>query len=406
MRYIYIASTKEGKIKKGFISADSLKAARDFLSNQGLLIISLKKKRKIYLKFPSLSIFFLGGVSTLDKLMFTKHLSVMLKSGVDIIGALKVLKKQTSSSKLKNILRKTIPSVSSGRRLSDSLAEFPDTFSELYINVIRIGEEGGFLDKNLEYLAIQMKKDYDLKRKIKNAMAYPIIVLAAAVAISLSLSVFVLPKITKLFKAFTVPLPLTTRILLWVSGFLGEYGILFVVCLVSLVIISRWFFSRKFIKPYFDQLLLNLPLIGKIRRHINLARFSRVLSSLLKSGLPIINALRITTNTLGDASYQKSLINITDEVQKGARLSSLLQKKEKFFPSLIIQMVDTGERTGRLEETLFYLAEFYEGEVDGAVKNLATIIEPILLILVGIVVGTVALAIISPIYQITGTLGR
>jgi len=383
-----------------------LKEGKDSLTSQGLLVISIKEKRKRFLKFPLLTIFSFGWVGALEKLMFTKHFSIMLKSGVDIIEALKALKEQASSPKLKKILEETASLVSTGQKLSDSLARYPKVFSDLYVNTIRAGEEGGTLDVNLEYLAEQMNKDYDLKRKVKTAMAYPTIVLVATIIIALSLAIFVLPKITKLFKAFTVPLPLTTRILLWLADFLEKYGVLVIIGLVFLVLLVRWFFRLKSVKPYFDRTFLELPIIGKIIQNINLARFSRTLGSLLKSGLPITSALKVTANTLDNASYQKNLIEIEKEIQKGATLASLLETRKNLFPITVSQTVATGEARGRLEGTLFYLAEFYEAETDNTIKNLATLIEPVLLIFIGLVVGGVALAIISPIYQITGQLGR
>ena len=406
MRYLYVVSTQDGKIKKGLIEALSLKAGKDSLAKQGLLVISIKEKKKTFLKFPPLTIFSLGRVGALEKLMFTKHFSVMLKSGVDILEVLKALKEQVSSYKLRKILEETISSVSGGQRLSDSLAKYPKVFSDLYVNTIRAGEEGGTLSLNLEYLAEQMNKDYDLRRKIKNAMAYPTIVLAATVIIALSLAIFVLPKITKLFKAFTVPLPLTTRILLWLADFLEKYGILVIVGLIFLVLLVRWLCRLKSVKPYLDRTFLKLPILGRIVQNINLARFSRTLGSLLKSGLPITVALKVTANTLDNASYQKNLIEIEKEIQKGATLASLLETRKNLFPITVSQTVATGEARGRLEGTLFYLAEFYEAETDNTIKNLATLIEPVLLIFIGLVVGGVALAIISPIYQITGQLGR
>ena len=404
MKYIYTASTQDGEIKKGFIEALSLRAVKDSLIKQGFLVVSIEEKKKIFLKFPSLTL--LGGVGGLEKLIFTKHFSVMLKSGVDIIEALEALKKQSSSFKLKKILQEIISSVSSGQKFSDSLAKYPKIFSDFYVNTIRAGEAGGTLDKNLEYLAEQMNKDYDLKRKIKNAMAYPTIVLVATVVIALSLAIFILPKITKLFKAFTVPLPLTTRILLWLADFLGEHGFLVIIGLIFLILSIRWFSRLKSVKPYLDRTFLRLPIAGQIIQNINLSRFSRALGSLLKSGLPITAALKVTAKTLDNASYQKNLMEIEKEIQKGAALASLLEKRKKFFPVTVSQMVATGEATGKLEGTLFYLAEFYEAETDGAIKNLATLIEPILLIFIGLLVGGVALAIISPIYQITGQLGQ
>ena len=406
MLYIYVASTKRGKIKKGTIDSESLEAARESLSKQGLLVISLEEKKKSIWQMPISTLISLFWVGSLEKLMFTKHLSIMLRSGVDIIDALKALQEQTSSLKLKKILKETISLVSAGQKLSDSLARYPSVFSELYVSTVRAGEAGGTLDKNLEYLADQMSKDYNLKRKIKSALAYPTVVLVAAVVVSLFLAIFILPKITKLLKALTVPLPLTTRALLWTADFLEKYGLLTIIILILLVFLIKWLFRLKPVKAYFERLILQLPIIGRINQNINLARFSRRLGSLLRSGLPITSALKVASHTLDNVFYQKVLIKIQNDIQRGGTLASLLERHRNLFPLTVCQMVATGEETGRLEETLFYLAEFYEAEVDTSLKGLSTLIEPILLVFIGLLVGGVALAIISPIYEVVGHLGR
>jgi len=403
MLFCYVATTKKGEIKKGEIEAFDEKSAIETLRKKNFLIISLGEKRKLFLK-PEKILSYLGFVSHLEKVVFTKHLSLMLKAGLTLNDSLKILKNQTTSFQIKKIINSLIKTVEEGQPLSSGLAKYPRVFSDFYVNIVRAGEKSGTLEENLEHLSVQITKDFELRRRVKSAMAYPTVVLVATVILGVSLSLLVFPKLARLFGTFKVELPLLTRMLLAITDFLEHWGLYAGLAVVVLFFVLRWILRRKLIRPYSHQLVLKIPLFGTIAKNLNLARFSRILGSLLKSGLPIIQSLEITANTLNNFSYRLNLGKVNQEVEKGEKFSKALASYSSLFPAMVTQMIAVGEKTGRLEEVLFYLAEFYEDEVDAATKNLSTILEPILLIVIGIVVGGVAMAIISPIYQLTAGL--
>lgn len=401
--YHYIVSTKRGEIQKGEIEAMDQSSAVDALRKKGLLIISIEEKRKLFFK-PEKILSLLGYISNLEKVTFTKHLSLTLKAGLTLNDSLKILKGQTTSFQMKKIIANLIKIVEGGKPLSSGLARYPRFFSDFYINIVRAGEKSGTLEENLEHLSLQMTKDLELRRRVKSAMAYPIVVLTATVILGVSLALLVFPKLARLFKTFKVELPLLTRMLLAVTDFLQHWAAYTGLAIVILVFVLRWLLRRKAVRPHFHKFILKLPLFGKIAQNLNLARFARILGSLLKSGLPIVQSLEITADTLNNFSFKISLKKANQEVEKGESFSKSLAAHSAIFPPMVFQMIAVGEKTGRLEETLFYLAEFYEDEVDTATKNLSTILEPIILIVIGVVVGGVALAIITPLYQLTASL--
>lgn len=354
------------------------------------------KKAKIIFNIP-----FFGRISFLDKVLFAKHLALMIKSGLSLREAVAGIEEQAKSKKFKRVLDDIIKNIDNGQTLADSLARHPRVFNDLYVNMIRVGEESGTLEENLRHLSSQLGKSYELKKKVKAAMIYPAIVLIATLSLGAALSFFVLPKLIPLFKSFKIELPLPTRVLLWLTENIQRYGFyLFwglVVLLVVLIIISR----LKPIKSIIHKILLKLPFTGTISRNINLALFSRTLGTLIKSGVPIVRSLDIAVVTLKNLTYQKYLKEVVLKVQQGQQMATYFKSHSKLFPATFSQMVGAGEKTGKLEDSLLYLAEFYEKEVDNASKNLATSLEPILLIIIGLVVTFVALSIIMPIYQLT-----
>lgn len=399
MKYSFLATTKEGKIKKGILKAANKEKLLKELSNRGLSIISFKKEssRKKWLEIS------FGGVSSRDKLFFVKHLSVMMKAGLTVGEALEVLKDQ-AQGKFKKIIADILTLVRKGNTLSFGLSKYPRVFSLLSVNLIDAGEASGTLEQNLRYLSIHLEKNEELRKKIKGAMMYPVLVLSATIGISLGLATLVLPKITKFYKTLNVELPLLTRGLLWVANLFANYGWWISGGLILGLLFLIWLFRQKFIRPFSHRLFLILPIVSRLVRQVQLARFSRVLGTLIKSGLPIDRSLKITLKTTGNIIYQKKISQILKAVDRGVPISETMAFFERDFPKIFSRMINVGERTGELDSSLLYLAEFYETEVDNTTKNLSNILEPILLIFVGILVGTVVLSIISPIYQLIGTL--
>ena len=402
MKFKYSAQTKKGEIKEGIIEAFDSKEAKKLLLEKDLIVFSLdplKKKKKKEIKIP-----FFGKVSFFDKLLFVKHLRMMIKAGVPLRESVLEIQNETNSRKFKAILKKIVDDLDNGESLSRSLSRYPDVFDDLFVNLIKTGESSGTLEESLEYLGIQLEKSQDLKKKITSAMLYPALILIATFALIGLLAFFIFPKLLPLFEGFNIDLPLPTRILLWFIKTMQAFG--FIIFVLVLLGLGFLFFISKFraVKFLNHRLVLGLPLIGKFNRNINLAYLARTLGTLVKSGVPIVEALNITAKTLNNLVYRKYLKESVTKVQKGQEISKFLKENPKLFPPVFSRMISTGEKTGRLDESLFYLAEFYEKEIDNATKNLSQILEPMLLIVVGLVVGFIAISIIMPIYKIAHSL--
>jgi type II secretory pathway component PulF len=346
-----------------------------------------------------------GGVSFTEKALFAKHLSIMLKSGLTLNESLNIIE-DGAQGKFKKVLKKIGESINSGRSLSDSMKVFPKVFSSLFVSATYAGESSGTLTGNLEEVAKQLEKERELYSKIKGAMVYPIVVLVAAFILGLFLSFVILPKIVPLFEGLRVELPFSTRALIWFAHLLENYGAIILISIISFIIFIFWIVKRKFIKPLTHKLILGIPIIKNIAVNINLARFCRTLGTLLKSGLTINESIDVVKNSLNNYYYKKALAEVGKNIQKGNTLSSELKHNGELFPLVVSRMIQVGEESGNLSETLVYLADFYEIEVDSASKKLQTSIEPVLLIFIGLVVGFMAISIITPIYDITGNIQR
>ena len=348
-----------------------------------------------------LNIPFINRVSFLEKIIFAKHLALMIKAGLSLREGVSTIQEQSRSKKFKKVLDDVIKSIDNGQSLAVSLSRHPRVFDSFYINMIRVGEESGTLEENLEKLALEFEKSYELRKNVKAAMIYPSIILSAVIVLSAALTFFILPKILPIFKTLDIQLPLTTRVLIRFTEIIQNYGFYILAAMVILVVFLGFISRIRLIKILIHKIILKLPMAGIISRNVNLSHFSRTLGILLKSGIPIVKALDITGTTLKNSVYQKELEKVAADVQKGKPISDYLKKKETLFPLMVSRMVGVGEKTGNLEESLLYVGNFYEEEVARTLKSLSTILEPILLLIIGLAVGFIALAIISPIYEIT-----
>jgi type IV pilus assembly protein PilC len=346
-----------------------------------------------------------GGISFAEKAVFAKNLSVMIKSGLVITEALEIIVASTRG-RFKRVLKGVLKSVGSGQTLSSSFARYPKIFSGLFISATQAGEASGTLDETLDNVAEQMEKEKELSSKIKGAMLYPAVILVAALILGLAVSFLVLPQITPLFSGLKMELPFTTRVLINFSNAVSAYGIWLFSGIILSIGFLVWLVKQKFSRPVIHLLLLRIPVIKRISRNSNLARFCLNLGTLLKSGLNIDEALDISSQAMGNYYYKKAVVRTSHRISKGGQLSDSLEKYNNLFPIMATRMISVGEQSGKLEETLLYLANFYEAEVDNATKTLSTAIEPILLSIIGLVVGFLALSIITPIYNITGGVRR
>ena len=406
--YFYKAKNFKGEEESGILDAQNSSHLARILRKKGYFLISaekkgLKKKRKF--KLPGLN--FLEkfvSISLSEKLFFTRNLRVMIKTGVSLPRAFKILSNQAKDKKFKKALETISEKIAQGESLSDSLGVFPEIFSNLYQETLKVGEETGSLEDSLKVLSNQMEKEYNLKSKIKGAMLYPLIVLGLALAMGVFMFIFIVPNLKAVFEDLSIELPFTTKIIFALADFLTKnwaaallvMGLLFFILITGLK-------SQKGEK-FRSKLILKLPIVSKITKQTNSALSLRTLSSLLKAGVPIVRALEITSRTLTNFYFRESLKKTAEVVEKGEKLSQALHPYKDLYLPMVSEMIEIGEETGETSEILEGLADFYEEEVINALQKLSSTIEPILILIIGGVVGFFAVSMFQPIYSIMGGL--
>ncbi|MCK4540457.1 type II secretion system F family protein [Candidatus Parcubacteria bacterium] len=342
-----------------------------------------------------------GKISLREKAMFANNLAIMLKAGLSISEAFDILEDQMDG-KFKKIIGKISKNINSGNPLSKALGLYPKIFSEFFLSSVMAGETSGTLDENLKSIGARYHKQKDLLEKIRAAMVYPLIILFLSFLIGLLLTFWVLPKITSVFSGLHIELPASTRFLIWLAQSVEAYGAQILFVLFFLIIFLFWLARQRFIRPITHYIFLNFPIFSKLIRAKNLALFFRTLAVLLRSGISIDESLAVSGNTLGNYYYQKSIKNIIYDINQGKKLSEALRIQSGYFPKLASGLVMVGERSGNLEEEFFNIAEIYEKEAESRASALSSAVEPILLVIIGFVVGGLALSIITPIYTVTG----
>jgi len=401
MKVKYTAKNYSGEVRSGEIEVKDEKDLARILRSENFFLTSFKKLEVEKEKGDGIS--FLDRFSTIplkEKLMFTRNLSVMVASGLPVSKSLKNLAIQTKNKKFQAILKNIQEDVQAGNQLSDGMAKFPGVFNDLFVNMIRVGEVGGNLEQVLSILALQMEKDHDIMRKTKGALVYPAVILVAMVGIGFLMMIFVIPQLTAMFDEFDSELPMSTKFIIFLSNLFESHWALMLSGVIIFIIIFIVFLKTAAGKRTIGFVSINLPGVSNLVIKLNCARFCRIYSSLLGSGVPVVEALKILSRTLGNFRYKKILVRAAENVQKGENLSSIIYEEKKVFPVLVPQMIEVGEETGKTEEVLAKLADFYEQEVDQITKNLSSIIEPILMIFIGTAVGFFAISILQPMYSV------
>lgn len=339
-----------------------------------------------------------------EKVLFARHIAVAIKSGMTLNEGLKLVLSQTKSKSFKEILTTVVNDTNNGMFLSASMSKYQDVFGELFVNIVRVGETSGTLVENLNYLAVELKKKKELHSKVRGAMIYPMVILCATLGIVATLMIGVFPKILPVFSSMNIKLPLSTKILIATSTFMSTYTF-YLIGGLAVFFFVVWYISHfDFFKHAWHHTILRLPVIGGIAIKVNSATLTRTLGLLLNSGVQIIEAVNITASTLDNYVYRHELSKAGETLRRGDMLTSYLKKNTKLFPPIMTNMIEVGENTGNLVENLNYLSEFYGSDVDEVLKNLSSIIEPILLLVMGLMVGFMALSVITPIYQISQSL--
>ena len=340
-------------------------------------------------------------ISTSEEINFARYLAVMLDAGIPLHEALSALEEQLTNPSLQYVLQTAIADLADGLPLNASIAKFPRLFDGFFTNALSVGEATGTLASTLRYLAIQLEKSEDIRSKIRSALLYPIIVFVGALGIGAYLAFVMLPKILPLFTQLNVKLPPTTRALLASSTWLTRYWSSGIGILLLVVIVVALLARISSVRFAVSALFIRLPVVGKLIQHMQTAKFSRILGTLLTSGVTIVTALNVTADSTDHPLYKKALKLIASAVERGETIADELRLHRQLFTRTTSSMVGVGERTGKLSDSLIALAEFMEREADATTRNLSTLIEPLTLMIVGLLVGFIALSIITPIYQIT-----
>ena len=340
-------------------------------------------------------------LSVRGQVLFYKRLAMMLLSGMSLKLALEMMATEGSNRHLKMIVQGLLLDVTAGLSLAAALAKYPKVFSGFSVNLIMIGEQSGTLASNLNYVSIELRKKYDLRNQIIGALVYPAIIIVATFAITIFLIVYIFPKIVPIFSSLNVVLPLSTRLLMALSDFLLQYGLLVLVGMFFLIIVMLYLSKRPAARKMIASVVLQLPIFGKITKYYNLAHITRTLGLLLKVDIPIVSALAIINSSTSNVIYKAALWSVEREVSTGKSLATELEKTHKLFPLVLVQMVKAGEVSGHMSDTLTYVSEMYESDIRDWTRNLTTMIEPVLMLVMGLMVGFIAISIITPIYGIT-----
>ncbi len=396
--YTYKARDAGGTLKTGAIQASSEANAAELLAEHHLVLTHLAAKKEGGLDASKL-LNVLSRVGMKDRVVFTRQLGTMIKSGLTIVQALHILSEQTKNKKFKEIINDLSASIESGTNFSTALAKYPKLFDRVYINLVRSGEASGQLEEIMERLATQQEKNYELVRKVRGAMMYPAFVLIAMVGAAIVMMLVVIPPLETIFKDAGAKLPLPTQILIFGSHALQSFWYLFILGAVGGAFGLRAFAHSEGGAKLLDRAKLRAPIFGPLFRKIYVARMTRTLSSLIGGGVPILQSLDIVGESLGNTVYENALKEAAKEVEGGVPLSQPL-RANPIFPPMVPQMVNVGEQTGKMDEVLDKLASFFEDEVDNVVKNLSTLLEPLLMVVMGVGVGGLLVAIMMPIYNL------
>jgi type IV pilus assembly protein PilC len=399
MKFKYKIQNKKNEIIEGIAeSPDKFILARE-LREKGDAPISIEEfKDKTGAFSMKMKIF--SRVSLAQKIMFTNNLSGMLSAGLSLNRALSILDKQSTNPALNKVLNSLTEDINKGNTLSEGMKKFPKVFSGVFVPMVHSGEESGNLPKILIEIGLNLKKSYDLKKKIKGAMTYPTIILIAMLGIGTFMMIYVVPTLTKTFKDVGTELPGSTKVIIWISDTISQHTFLFML-IIGVVIFGMILLSKiKLVRRYLDRFILHIPVIGKIIKEVNTARTARTLSSLLLSGVNISNSLSITEEVLQNVHYKELIHKSIASIEKGVALSLSFKENTFLYPVMMGEMIEVGEETGNLSKMLLDIANFYEAEVDNKTKDLSTIIEPILMVFIGGAVGFFAVSMITPMYSV------
>lgn len=397
----YSAQNKSNKVINGIVNASSREAALSTLTNQGLKPISLNESKEA----KSGINFSIGGdkVGSKDLVIFTRQLSTMVSAGVPIVRALSTLAEQSESSGLKKVLAEVSKDIESGMPLGDAFQKHPNAFNDVYVNMVKAGEAGGILDDILKRLALQQEKSDSIRKKVKSAMTYPVILMVITVGAFFGLMLIVIPQIGQILYDLGGPdakLPAITTAMLGLSKAMQTYWYMFLIGGGAALFLFRRYIKTPAGKSQFHHAILKVPAIGVIASKLAVARFARTFASLIGAGVSVLEALRVTGEAVGNKAFQEDIEKAAQEVKDGEQLSVALAKS-KLFPAIVPQMMAVGEETGQTDQVLIKVADFYEEEVDAMIDGISSIIEPVMIVVMGGMVGLIAVSVMGPIASLS-----
>ncbi|MCD6570537.1 MAG: type II secretion system F family protein [Deltaproteobacteria bacterium] len=392
--FVWEGKLTDGSIKKGEIEAQNKAAANLILRRQRILPVKMKVK-------PKEIVLFKKKVKTTDVVVFTRQFATMINAGLPLVQCLDILASQQANPAFKKILIEIKQDVEGGSTFADALKKHPSVFDVLYVNMVAAGEIGGVLDIILNRLAQYMEKTEALKSKVKGAMMYPIVVLCVAIGVVAILMIFVIPTFQDVFSQFGAALPAPTQFVVNLSNFFRHYTLHLIGVGVLLFIAFKWMRSNERGCYFLDNTALKLPIFGLLLKKVSVAKFTRTLGTMISSGVPIMDGLEITSKTTGNKVVEEAVINVRKSISEGKSIAEPLGQSG-VFPPMVVQMVSVGEATGALDQMLSKIADFYDEEVDTAVSSLTSILEPLLIVFLGGVIGGVVVAMYLPIFQLAG----
>lgn len=399
--YLWEGRTAKGELKKGELEAPDEAAVRSQLRRKGLKSIDVKKKPKdLFESIPFLK----KKVKGKDVVIFSRQFSTMINAGLPIVQCLDMLGTQEQNPTFKKIILTVKEDIEGGATLSEALGKYPDIFDQLFVNLVAAGEAGGILDKILMRLSAYLEKAMKLKSKVKGAMTYPASVLGISVAVVSLLLLKVIPVFQSMFEGMGRTLPAPTQFLIDASKFMQSYFLFMVAGVIIIVFVFRRYYKTEAGRLKVDTLILKAPVFGPLLKKVAVAKFSRTLSTMMSSGVPIIEGLDIVSKTAGNKVIENSLIETKKSISEGKTIAEPLMESG-IFPSMVVQMIAVGENTGALDSMLAKIADFYDDEVDAAVDGMTALLEPFMMVFLGTVVGGMIIAMYLPIFQMASTIG-
>lgn len=400
-KFTYSALNQQGKTLSGTLEAPDRTAAVAALAKQNMRPISVKQGDK-----PGFSFDLNKKVKSKDLVIFTRQLATMVSAGVPLLRALGTLQTQSESKKLREVLAFVDHDVQGGMALGEAFAKHPAVFSDVYVNMVKAGEAGGILEEILKRLALQQEKNDSIRKKVKGAMTYPVVLLVITVGAFFGLMMFVVPQIGNILTGLGGPeaeLPAVTKVMLSVSGFMTNQWYLLIGGVIGGAALVKWYLATPKGHSNFHHLVVKVPVVGTIVIKLAIARFARTFASLLGAGVSVLEALRVTGNAVGNRAFQEELETSAQQVKNGKQLSETLMAS-KLFPQIVPQMLAVGEETGQTDTILLKVADFYEEEVDTLIGSLSSILEPIMIVLMGSMVGLIAASVMEPISSLSNNI--